>query len=99
MDSIRRSVVIFDPLLSLTDWLPRGHHACPGSAFARRVMLLSNSMLLGMFEIEILVPESQIQYGSERFGLGSVDRTPRFPFGYAVEEPLRVPKRCRNSSV
>ncbi|RAL08033.1 cytochrome P450 [Aspergillus homomorphus CBS 101889] len=69
-------------------WIPYGggQHACPGRLLAKRVMLLTSAMLVTMFDVELLAPESALQFQSSRFGFGV--RKP------VAQVPFRIRRRC-----
>ncbi|PLB54879.1 cytochrome P450 [Aspergillus steynii IBT 23096] len=63
-------------------WIPYGggQHACPGRILAKRIMLLTAAMIATMFDIELLGPESALEFVSPRFGFGVKKPAKKVPF-------------------
>ncbi|KAI9664061.1 MAG: hypothetical protein M1821_007552 [Bathelium mastoideum] len=63
-------------------WIPYGggHHACPGRLLAKRIMLLSCTLMATMFDVEILASNEAMEFGSPRFGFGVRKPNGKIPF-------------------
>ncbi|KAE8396125.1 cytochrome P450 [Aspergillus alliaceus] len=62
-------------------WIPYGggQHACPGRLLAKRIMLVASAMMVTMFDVELLAPDT-LQFGSPRFGFGVRKPSEQVPF-------------------
>ncbi|KAE8402117.1 cytochrome P450 [Aspergillus pseudonomiae] len=71
-------------------WIPYGggQHACPGRNLAKRIILLASSMMAIMFDIELLAPDSSLQFGSPRFGFGVRKPSAQVPFRIRRRQPV-----------
>jgi hypothetical protein len=63
-----------------------GLHACPGRVLAKRIMLLCGAMMATMFDIEILANDSDLHFGSPRFGFGVRKPAGLVPFRIRIRQ-------------
>ncbi|KAE8382376.1 cytochrome P450 [Aspergillus bertholletiae] len=75
-------------------WIPYGggQHACPGRIVAKRIILIASSMMATMFDIDLLGPDSSVQFGSPRFGFGV--RKPSAPVPFRIRRRKPVNNFC-----